>query len=203
MKPTEPGTMTPAEPHVCTEPDHHWDPELNMCVPNAPITETALRLSQAKVDATNATIQLKTTEQQRDHWKNVYQQTLAQNLQHETKIKTLEQRIEKLETLRNEAQRNFLNEQTEREKAVSKHRLEVANREEYREQAEQWKHAHEQLSRKYNASLGTNLDLSKKVTKSNEDYLDAAAKIEYLEKQLNKAKDIGRKLKKLKTEIRV
>jgi len=197
-----PADVQPQEPTVPDSHDcgdgRHYDYDLDQCVPNQPITETALKISQAKVDADNAKIQLKTMEDQRDDWKNRYQQTLAQNLTHETKIKTLEQRIEKLERLRNEAQRNFLNEQTEKEKAVAKHRTEIANREEYREQAEQWKATEEQTSRKYHSVLSTNLELSKRLTKANEDYLTVATERDRLKEALNKAKSISKKVVKIR-----
>jgi len=193
----QPQKPTVPDSHDCGD-GRHYDYDLDQCVPNQPITETALKISQAKVDADNAKIQLKTMEDQRDDWKNRYQQTLAQNLTHETKIKTLEQRIEKLERLRNEAQRNFLNEQTEKEKAVAKHRTEIANREEYREQAEQWKATEEQTSRKYHSVLSTNLELSKRLTKANEDYLNVATERDRLKEALNKAKSISKKVVKIR-----
>jgi len=196
--PVTPEKEPAPEPHTCTEPDHHWDADLNMCVPDEPITEAALQLSQAKVDKITAETALKTVEQQRDIWKNSCQKSIAKTLEQQVKIKTLEERITKLENLRNEAQRNFLNEQTRKEEAISKHRTEIANREEYREQAEQWKKTHENISRKYHAALATNLELSKKLTQANEDYLTVASKCERLEAQLNKAKSISKKIYKLR-----
>ena len=198
MKPTEPATVQPKDSHDCGD-GYHYDYDANQCVPDEPIVERVKRI-KAENRAKNAEEAAANWEL---HYMKVNQQYNVQTgvvKEQARSIKELRERMHNDSQRLNEKRLKLEGELNDERRETGRLHSEIRG---LREQLDRLKTHSDELSGKYQNAVSVNLELSRKNVKANEDYLEAAARIEYLEAQLNKAKDIGRKLKKLKTEIRV
>jgi hypothetical protein len=197
MHPTEPAKMTPKEPHVCPD-GYHFDTDLMDCVADAPITEQVRRI---KAETKLARLE-KNVEELEATWiqkytqvSNAYNQLIGANAKQDKFYKERLQyergRNEKLtrdyqeaEIAKRDINNQFADLSREKrriENFVTDLRVEL-----------------EDVKKKYHGALATNLDLIRKNTQSNEDYLALAKTKEELEDKLNKARIHAKKTLKLK-----
>jgi len=80
------------------------------------------------------------------------------------------------------------------------HRIEdlTISRDDYKQQLEKLKVTHEELTQKYHMTLSTNLELSRKLTGANEDYLKLAQRKDEVEEALKKTRVFSKKILRIK-----
>jgi hypothetical protein len=110
---------------------------------------------------------------------------------------TLNQSNKQLEQQKDEAIRELHNKEVERDSWRSKYERELSLREEYKSQVENYKNEMSRISEKYNSSLSTNLELSKKLTSANEEYLGIAKKLESTEEAFGRAKNEAKRITRI------
>jgi hypothetical protein len=110
---------------------------------------------------------------------------------------TLNQSNKQLEQQKDEAIRELRNKEVERDSWRSKYERELSLREEYKSQVENYKNEMSRISEKYNSSLSTNLELSKKLTSANEEYLGIAKKLESTEEAFGRAKNEAKRITRI------
>ena len=132
---------------------------------------------------------------------DLYKQFVKYDAEHKQTLAVLEDRkatIEKLETKRDEANRDMHNAQVERDEWHSKYEHQLGVVEDLKTQIEKVRQEQSRVTEKYSATLKTNLELSQKLTKANEDYLEVAKAKEDIEEKLTAARTNAKKTLKLK-----
>jgi hypothetical protein len=177
------GEIEPEQPHDCPE-FHHWDPEQTKCVPDEPIVE---RVKRIKAENEAKTWKGKAASWE-NHYMNLdkkYQQLSAKSSVQQATIDRLEKRVDDSNIQKAKDDVNLKD---------WRRRLEdvTMSREEYKDQAEKLQRKHEDLDRKYNEQLKINLELARKITAGNEDYLEVAKQKELLEAKLKKQKRLAK-----------
>jgi len=178
FSPVEPEKETPPEPHICPD-GQHYDADAN-------------HRYQAEEKARHAKGDALDWEEKHDEIYKKYQQLHGAHRQQEILV-------QKLHEQKDNAVRDYNNKCVESEKWKRLRDEASGLRDDYMHQLEDTKAKFTDVSRKYNDSLGTNLELSKKLTQAHEDYLEKAAENERLKAAMNKAKSIGKKIVRIKT----
>lgn len=191
---TLPPEVTPQEPkvpepHTCPD-SYHYDYDANQCVPDTPISERVKRF-QAEDKADSLQTKLAKMEDRYVTLDTEYQRLLGATKEQKETIRRLEHQIDRgnVEKVNDEV--------TLKDKTRRIEDLTIA-RDDYKQQLEKVKTLYDEQSGKYHNTLAVNLELSRKLTKSNEDYLDVATERDRLKEALNKAKSISKKVVKIR-----
>jgi hypothetical protein len=191
MKPNAPSDVKPASPHDCPD-GYHYEPDATPpCVPNQPIVERVARI-KAENRAKNAEEIAANWELHYVKLNEQHQKLSGANQEQSRTIRQLQQQSQDLNEKRVKLQGELNEEQRETGRLHSQIRS-------MQDQLDKLKNHSDELSKKYQNAVAINLELSRKNVKANEDYLEVATKNEYLEAQLKKAKDIGKKIYRIKT----
>jgi hypothetical protein len=130
-------------------------------------------------------------------WEQKHDDVYTQLQQHIGANAALKQSNKSLEAYRDEAIRELRNKEVERDQWRQKYERELGLREEYKAQVETYKNEMSRLSEKYNDMLSKNLKLSQDNTKSNEDYLEIAQKLEKTEEALGRARNEAKRITRI------
>ncbi len=189
MKPNEPGEIEPEPSHDCGD-GYHYDFDLNQCVPDHPINERVKRF-QAEDKADTLKTQVAKWESRYISLDTEYQRLLGVKREQQQTIRRLEQQNDRnnVEKVNDEVQ---LRDKTRRIEDLT-----IA-RDDYKQQLEKLKKLYDDQSGKYHSTLAVNLELSRKLTKANEDYLDVATERDRFKEAINKAKSISKKVVKIR-----
>jgi len=187
------------EPSKCPD-GYHYDVSAQKCVPDEPTEklDSNLKFATEKVSRIKAESKAKSLEEQAA--------TLEKdNLQLEKQVNiltgkatALEKTIDKLE--KQVDSYNVKKVEDEVKLKDMHRRIEdlTVSRDDYKQQLEKLRVQHEEQTAKYHTTLATNLELSRKLTKSNEDYLGVAKERDDVNEQLKKAKVLGKKIIRIK-----
>jgi len=197
MHPTAPATMTPKEPHVCPD-GQHWDSDAEACMPDADLTEQVRRikaeygLAKAREDAQFVE---KVWIEKYSKLDREYRSLLASKVHID---KFYRERLD-YERRRNEALTKDYQESEIARRDIN-NRFAELDREKRKIEGyvTDLRVTNEDLQKKYHGALSMNLQLSRKNTQSNEDYLDIAKERDLLKEKLDKARINAKKTLKLK-----
>jgi len=183
------GEIEPKPEHECQD-GYHYDYDAVQCVPDSPITERVKRF-QAEDKADSLKTKLVKMEKRYVELDTGYQQLLGNIRSKKQMIGRLEKQVDRFNVEK-------VNDEVKiRDKDRRIQDLTIA-RDDYKQQFEKLQRIHNEQDKKYNNTLAVNLELSRKLTKSNEDYLELASKNEILEAKLGKARSHGKKIVKIK-----
>lgn len=188
------------DPHKCLD-GHHYDYEADMCVPDTLLTERIRRYkAEDKVQKAKDKIYGQRVQMERlnARWEKrysglstQYEQMLGGMKQRAKRIRNLESSLGKTRQEREDLRvelRQFKGDFADRTR--DNKQLEGLNSDLRIENAT--------LKKKYHAGLATNLDLSRKNTQANEDYLAIARERDELKEKLIKARIMAKKTLKIK-----
>ena len=189
MKPRAPGELEPKPSHDCGD-GYHYDYDLNQCVPDQPIVERVKRIK--------AELRAKSAEEKATKWEyhyvqldEKYQQLRGTNDEQKNFISQLRTDLGQLRTDLTKAQVNAEKHLRERDEAKGQ-------RDDAITKATRWEKAYREQVEAKDDALEHAKKMVEKNTKLSEEWLEQAAKIEHLESQLKKAKDIGKKIYRIK-----
>ena len=195
---TEPGKELGAEkgPHECPD-GYHYDYDETQCVQDTPIVETLPtleeRIQRRKAERTAKSLKAQLDESDRDYGVvyKAYQQLTGTLKAYKQANSKLEKQIDRYNV------EKVSDEVKLRDGGRRLEDLTIA-RDDYKHQLEKLKGLYEDTNRKYQSTLGTNLELSRKLTKSHEDYLELASRNELLEAKLKQTRNLAKKTLKIK-----
>ena len=159
----------------------------------------ALPSLEERKAAIKARQQADTFEAKAIEWEQKHDEVYTKLQQYIGANATLAGSNKQLEQNRDEAIRELHNKEMERDKWHSKYEHELALREEYKSQVENYKNEMSRLSEKYNTSMATNLELSKKLTSAHEDYLTVSQEHDRVAEALSRAKNEAKRIVKIRT----
>lgn len=193
LSPPEPETEKPKPPHTCPD-GQHYDPTVNQCVPDEELAEMVRR-----VKAEAALVQ---EQKGRKAFEQFYIDRLTELRKHDDKLLKrffgVKEYADKMQGAYEKAI-SSLSIAQHNEKTWKQKRDEAAGqRDDFQRKAEQYRMELETTKSKYHNALATNLELSKKNTKSNEDYLKLAEENENLKEALKKKDIMAKKTLKIK-----
>jgi len=189
MTPTAPGEIEPKPPHTCVDGEH-YDFDVNMCVPDIPITERVKRY-QAEDKAKTLRTQVALWQDRYTKLDTSYNKLLGSCIEQRKSIEGLQGEALSLNEKRLKIDGELREEQRETD-SLRRTNIKVTK------QLTELKGVNEELTKKYHNALSVNLELSRKNTKANEDYLEIAKERDNLRQQIKKAKSIGKKIWKIK-----
>lgn len=193
LQPPEPSETEPKPPHTCAD-GYHYDFDAVMCVPDAPIVEQVRRIK--------AEAKLLKEKEGVDAMHKYYENQLNMQIGHNRKIRADLKAQRRVYDKLNKIHENTITALsiTQRDRDIWKDKRDKATglRDDFQRQLEETKIELEGLKSKYHKVLGVNLDLSKKNTKSNEDYLGLHRKLEDTEDKLKRARINAKKTLKLR-----
>lgn len=191
--------LEPKDAHDCGQ-DHHWDEDSGQCVPDEVLTDVALPTLEAIMGRRKAERTAKTLKDQLNEADKHYGVLYKSYQQQKGRLEAYKQTNSKLEKqIDGYNVAKVTDEVAIRDKTRRLEDLTVA-RDDYKHQLEKLKTEYESTSRKYQSTLATNLELSRKLTESHEDYLKLASKVELLEASLKKTRVLAKKQLKIRVK---
>jgi len=202
---TAPEKETPPDPHTCPDGYHYDASSTPPCVPDTPMPEPTIGVTaetlptlEEKVGRLKAEKKAETLKEKVASWERDYAKLYEKHQQLTGAFQQRGLTIEKLHVQKDNAVRDFNNKCVEAEKWKRLRDEASGLRDDYMHQLEGTKTKLTDVSRRYNDSLGTNLELSRKLTQAHEDYLEVASKAERLEAALKKKDILSKKSLKMK-----
>ena len=177
------------DPHDCPD-GQHYDYDAASCVPDDPITERVKRF-QAEDRADSYKTRLAKMEKRYVQLDTLYQQLLGKIRAEKQARGRMEKQIDRynIEKVNDEVKIRDMERRVED--------LTLA-RDDYKQQLEKLQRIHNETDRRYRDTLATNLELSTRLRKANEDYLKIAGEKELVETKLGKARNEAKKIVKIK-----
>lgn len=199
--PVTPSKPSVPEPHTC-ELGHHYDYDANQCVPDELTTEKKARTQVLDESRRRKKAERRAAKKEKDaeYWES---ESLRMQKSATTLLATVKEKAATIRRLEGQIDRYNIEKVNDEVKIRDKQRRVedlTVSRDDYKQQLEKLKGLYEQVVKKYNGTLAVNLELSRKNTQANEDYLEVASKCERLEAAMKK-KDIMAK-KQLRIKVK-
>jgi hypothetical protein len=161
------------------------------CVPEEPTSTESLPTLEAQRGRIHAELHAKSWEQKALTWETQHNKVYEQ-------LSKMKGRYEGLNRAFDKASQQARNSEVERDRAVTKYHSQCGLVTDLKHQLDSTTKELDSTTRKYNESLTTNLELTQKLTKTNEDYLELAQAKEIVERKLTQARTNAKRILKIK-----
>jgi hypothetical protein len=181
---------TPSEQETPTPPcPDGWHEVDGDCVKDAPVE--SLPTLEAQREAIHANLTAASMKEKALTWEKKYSEIYG-------KLTKLSGHAEGLSRAFDKVAQQARNAEVDRERATQKFNEQCGLVTDLKHQLDDTRKELDLTSRKYNTAMTTNLELSKKLTRANEDYLEIAKAKEHAEEKLTRARTNAKKTLKLK-----
>lgn len=184
MQPTEPGEIKPKPPHECPD-GHHYDYDVDQCVPDAPIVERVKRI-KAELKAKNAT-------EKAAKWELHYVKLDEKFQQLRGTCQELRSNVKSMLAQGEQHRKDLVEAQVARDKAIRLRDEAAGLRDDFHAKLEKFRRENTKLAKQYDAILTVATSRNERNVELNAEILEHLATIEQLNEKLKKALILNKK----------